>query len=267
MVARRLYRKRRLGALSKARRMARKSVDKNQNKAITALSKRLKKLETATVERKYLHSYDSFSFGGLGAVKSRMIHRYALGTYRGMTTEAMFGTTGPQGDIIYARYMIVDVQVQCQNPSVVGDEINPTAFSMWILKGRKEQDYWNSTGAFALTDTNVLNNPNIISVNAPGQSFVNPKGWKIVKSKYGTIGGVNADAGFGIAHRRYRFKIPLNKKVSLQGAQVTDQTLEFPTEVQDWLWFAICANGSVVDGNEPHCTISTLLCYDDAGDN
>lgn len=255
-------------ALTKAKKQAKKPVDINQNKAIIALTNRIKKLEHTTVERKYNTSYDAFNFGGLGAVKSRMIHRYNTGTYRGMTTTQLFGTTPPNGDLVFARYMIVDVEVQAQNPNpLIGDENNPTTFTMWVLKARKEQDFWNSSGAFALTDTNGLNSGEIISQPNPGQSFVNPKGWKIVKQRRGVIGGVNNEAGYGIAHRRYRFKIPLNKKISLQGAQTTDQVLEFPTEVQDWYWFAICANGSVSDGNEPHCSLSVMLCYDDAGDN
>lgn len=258
--------KRKGTALSRARRTARKPVDKNQNKAIAALSKRLKKLETTTVERKYLTMHDAFSFGGTGQVKSRMIHRYAIGTYDGMATSALFGTTGAQGDYVFAKYMIVDVEIQCQNPNIaLGDEISPTTFTMWLLKARKEND--QSVVGANLQTTNALNNPEIITQAVPGQSFVNPKGWKIVKQKLGVIGGVNAEAGFGIAHRRYRFKIPLNKRVLLQPTQTGDLSVAYPNEVQDWIWFAICANGSVVDGNEPHCSLSCMLCYDDAGDN
>lgn len=259
----RLFKKR---PLTKAKKQARKPVDKNQNKAILDLTKRLKKLEHTTVERKYLTMHDAFSFGGSGQVKSRMIHRYNPGTYDGMTTTPLFATTGAQGDYVYARYMIVDVEIQCQNPNIaLGDEINPTTFTMWLLKARKENDMWNS--AVTLSSTNGLNNPNIISQQVPGQSFVNPKGWKIVRQKVGVIGGVNTEAGFGIAHRRYRFKIPLNKKVFLQPTEATDDTASYPMEVNDWIWFAICANGSIVDGNEPHCSLSCMLCYDDAGEN
>lgn len=258
--------KRRGTALSRARRTARKPVDKNQNKAIAALSKRLKKLETTTVERKYLTMHDAFSFGGAGQVKSRMIHRYALGTYDGLTTAALFGTTGPQGDFVMAKYMIVDVEIQCQNPNaLIADEINPTSFTMWLLKARKESDLVIVQDA--LQSTNSLNDNDIITQAVPGQSFVNPKGWKIVKQKIGVIGGVNPDAGFGVAHRRYRFKIPLNKKVFLQEVSRGDTVSAYPQEIQDWMWFAICANGSVADGAEPHCSLSCMLCYDDAGDN
>jgi len=263
---RRTYRGRRRTAMSAAKKQARKPVDKSQNRAITALSRRLKKLEAVTVERKYLTMHDAFSFGGQGQVKSRMIHRYNPGTYDGLNTQTLFGTTGPQGDYVFAKYMIVDVEVQCQNPNaLLGDEINPTTFTMWLLKARKESDFpLNATDMLA---TNGLNNLNIVSQQVPGQSFVNPKGWKIVKQKTAVIGGVNAEAGFGIAHRRYRFKVPLNKKVLLQSTTASDNLINYPMEVQDWLWFAICANGSVVDGNEPHCSLSCMLCYDDAGDN
>jgi len=263
----RTYRLRsRRSAMSSAKKQARKPVDKSQNRAITALSRRLKKLETSTVERKYLTMHDAFSFGGLGQVKSRMIHRYNVGTYDGLNTQTLFGTTGIQGDFVYARYMIVDVEIQCQNPNVaLGDEISPTTYTMWLLKARKENDAWNQQPALATT--NGLNSTNIISQQVPGQSFVNPKGWKVIKQKTGVIGGVNAEAGFGIAHRRYRFKVPLNKKVMLQVPSDPDGNLAYPIEFQDWLWFAICANGSSVDGNEPHCSLSCMLCYDDAGDN
>lgn len=259
------YRKK--SGLSSARKMARKPVDKSQNKAITSLAKRLKKLETTTVERKYLTMHDSFSFGGSGQVKSRMIHRYNPGTYDGLATSTLFGTTGVQGDYVFAKYMIVDVEIQCQNPNpLLGDEISPTSFTMWLLKTRKDNDMW--TNASSMVQTNSLNNPNIITQQVPGQSFLNPKGWKIVKQKVGVLGGVNAEAGFGIAHRRYRFKIPLNKKVLLQvPVDTSGNTTTYPMEVNDWLWFAICANGSVVDGNEPHCSLSCMLCYDDAGAN
>lgn len=244
-----------------------RKVDVGQNHMIKDLTKRLKKLEHVTIERKYLTMHDAFNFGGLGAVKSRCIHRYELGTYDGCTTSALFGTTGANGDQVYARYMIVDVNVQCQNPDVaIGDEISPTNFALWILKPRKENDAGNAIGA-SLWQTNALNDPDIISNNVPGQSFVNPKGWKIVKQKVGMIGGVKQSDGFGIAHRRYRFTIPINKKVNLQRAPQSDEVYRYPTEFQDWLWFAICANGSVADGNEPHCSFSAMLCYDDAGDN
>lgn len=259
----RLFKKR---PLTKAKKQARKPVDKNQNKAIMDLTKRLKKLEHTTVERKYVTMHDAFNFGGSGQVKSRMIHRYNPGTYDGMTLQTLFGTTGVQGDYVFARYMIVDVEIQCQNPNaVLGDEINPTTFTMWLLKTRKENDLW--TNASNMVQTNSLNNPNIITQAVPGQSFVNPKGFKIVRQKIGVIGGVNTEAGFGIAHRRYRFKIPINKKIFLQVPTDTDNVTTYPMEVNDWLWFAICANGSVVDGNEPHCSLSCMLCFDDAGDN
>lgn len=257
---------RRSKPLSVAKKIAKKPVDKVQNKAIMELTKRLKKLEHTTVERKYLTMHDAFSFGGLGQVKSRQIHRYSIGTYAGLTTAALFGTTGAQGDFVYARYMIVDVEIQCQNPNVaLGDEISPTTYTMWLLKARKEND--GIGDATTWSDTNGLNDPQIITNQVPGQSFVNPKGWKIVKQKTGVIGGVNADAGFGIAHRRYRFKVPLNKKVMLQRSGDNDEIYAYPTEFQDWLWFAICANGSSADANEPHCSLSCMLCYDDAGDN
>lgn len=260
-----LFNRKKIKPLAKAKKQARKSVDKNQNKAIASLSRRLKKLETVTVERKYLTMHDAFNFGGQGQVKSRMIHRYGLGTYQGLNTSALFGTTGPQGDYVLAKYMIVDVEIQCHNPTALGDEISPTTYTMWILKSRKENDYVNI--ASSLQFTNALNDPEIITNAVPGQSFVNPKGWKILKQKVGVIGGVNETAGFGVAHRRYRFKIPLNKKVMLQEPNTADGLAVWPTEVQDWLWFAICANGSIADGNEPHCSLSVMLCYDDAGDN
>lgn len=263
----RYFRRRRASALSKAKRTAKKPVDKSQNKAIMALTKRVKKLEHTTVERKYLTLHDAFNFGGTGQVKSRCIHRYELGTYDGCTTSALFGTTGAEGDKVFARYMIVDVAVQCQNPDVaIGDEISPTSFTMWILKARKENDVGNAIGS-SLWQTNALNDPEIITQNVAGQSFVNPKGWKIVKQKYGMIGGVKQSDGFGIAHRRFRFKIPINKAVTLQRAPQGDEYYRYPTEFQDWLWFALCANGSIADGNEPHCSFSAMLCYDDSGDN
>lgn len=260
----RTYRLRRRTGMSAAKKQARKPVDKSQNRAITALSRRLKKLEGTTVERKYLTMTDAFNFGGLGQVKSRQLHRYTLGTYDGLNCQPLFGTTTAQGDYVYARYMIVDVEIQCHNPTVLGDEISPTTFNIWLLKQRNDYDGYSPITNALL---NGLNNPNVISQNAAGQSFVNPKGWKIVKSKYGVIGGVNAEAGFGVAHRRYRFKIPINKRIMLQDAVTTDGTQAFPASAQDWLYFAICANGSSVDGNEPHCSLSCILCYDDAGDN
>jgi hypothetical protein len=258
--------KRKGTALSRARRTARKPVDKNQNKAILALSKRLKKLETTTVERKYLTMTDAFSFGGTGQVKSRCLHRYRVGTYDGMTTSTLFGTNPPQGDYVYAKYMIVDVELQCQNPNaLIADEVSPTTFSIYLLKQRKENDRGYLNGWYA---TNGLNNTEIITHNAAGQCFVNPKGFKIVKTKIGVIGGISAENnGFGVAHRRYRFKIPLNKKVMLQTPGVGDDVGIYPMEEQDWLYFAISANGSVADGAEPHCSLSCLLCYDDAGEN
>lgn len=257
----------RKSGLGSAKRLARKPVDKSQNKVLTSLVKRVKKLEHATVERKYIQMHDAFNFGGLGSTKSRCMHRYELGTYDGLNTSAIFGTTGPQGDKVFARYMIVDVLVQCQNPDVaIGDEISPTAFSIWMLKARKENDVGVTIGS-SLWQTNALNDGEIITQNVAGQSFVNPKGWKIVKARYGMIGGVKQQDGFGIAHRRYRFKIPINKAVTLQRSAQSDEVYRYPTEIQDWLWFAICANGSVADGNEPHCSLSAMLCYDDAGDN
>lgn len=257
---------RRKGGLSAARKQARKPVDKSQNKAITALTRRVKKLETTTVERKYLTMYDAFSFGGTGQVKSRCIHRYRLGTYDGMTTAALFGTNTAQGDYVFARYMIVDVEIQCQNPNIaIADELSPTTFQIYLLKQRKENDRgylqgWNTT--------NGLNNTEIITHNAAGQCFLNPKGFKIIKSKVGVIGGISPENnGFGIAHRRYRFKIPLNKKVLLQTPGVGDDVGIYPMEEQDWIYFAISANGSIADGAEPHCSLSCMLCYDDAGEN
>jgi len=255
--------------LAKAKRMARKPVDKAQNTSIVALSRRIKKLEGSTIERHYLTMTDAFTFGGLGQVKSRQLHRYATGTYDGMTTAALFGTTAINGDYIFARYMIVDVEIQCQNPNVlIGDEISPTTFSLYLMKARKSNDLlFTAGGPNDYAVENALNDPDIISQNVAGQSFVNPKGFKVIKSKRGVIGGVNADAGFGIAHRRYRFKIPINKRVLLQPTPGGDASTNYPQSVQDWLWFAICANGSSVDGTEPHCSLSCMLCYDDSGAN
>jgi len=255
--------------LAKAKRMARKPVDKAQNSSIVALSRRIKKLEGSTVERRYLTMTDAFTFGGLGQVKSRQLHRYNTGTYDGMTTAALFGTTAIQGDYVYARYMIVDIEIQCQNPNVlIGDEISPTTFSLYLMKARKANDLlFTSGGPADYAVENALNDPDIISQNVAGQSFVNPKGFKVIKSKRGVIGGVNAEAGFGIAHRRYRFKIPINKRILLQPVPGADATTNYPQSVQDWLWFAVCANGSSVDGNEPHCSLSCMLCFDDAGSN
>jgi len=260
-----LFNKKKVKPLTKAKKQARKSVDKNQNKAISSLARRIKKLETTTVERKYLTMVDEFNFGGLGQVKSRQLHRYATGSYDGLTTTALFGTTGAEGDFVYARYMIIDVVVQCFNPTALENENNPTTFSMFLLKARKENDLYQD--AVSTLATNGLNDGDIISNQAPGQSFVNPKGWKIVKQRHSMIGGVNDTVGFGVAHRRYRMKIPLNKKVFLQRTTTGDTLTQYPQEIQDWLWFVICANGSVTDGREPHCQLSVMLCYDDSGDN
>jgi len=246
-----------------------RKVDVGQNIMIKSLTKRLTKLEGATIERRYLTMTDAFSFGGLGQVKSRQLHRYNTGTYDGMTTAALFGTTAIQGDYVFARYMIVDIEIQCQNPNlVIGDEISPTTYSIYLMKARKGNDLlFTSGGPADYAVENALNDPEIITQNVAGQSFVNPKGFKVVKSKRGVIGGVNADAGFGIAHRRYRFTIPINKRILLQPVPGADTTTNYPQSVQDWLWFAICANGSSTDGNEPHCSLSCMLCFDDAGSN
>jgi len=265
MVAR--SRRSRPSPMAKAKRTARKPVDKAQNAAVAALARRLKKLEATTVERKYITMTDAFTFGGLGQVKSRQLHRYNTGTYDGMTTSALFGTTLYQGDYVYARYMMVDVEIQCQNPNVlIGDEISPTTFSIYLMKARKSNDL--TSGPLTFAAENSLNDADIISQNVAGQSFVNPKGFKVIQSKRGVLGGVNAEAGFGIAHRRYRFKIPINKRILLQDPTTGDSnTMNHPLSVQDWLWFAICANGSSTDGNEPHCSLSCMLCYDDSGAN
>lgn len=256
--------------LTKKLKTASKPVDKSQNSVILSLTRRLAKLEHTTVERKYITHSDAFSFGGLGALKSRMIHNYyTSGTQNGLTSAVLFGTGAPSGDYVYARYMIVDVEIQCQNPNVVlGDELSPTTYSIYMLKSRKDNDLLSFSGT--LSAANALNDADIVSQNVVGQSFVNPKGWKVIKSKFGVIGGVNDTAGFGIAHRRYRFKIPINKRIMLQpagGANPSPSALTTPQSVQDNIWFAICANGSSIDGNEPHCSLSVMLCYDDAGVN
>jgi hypothetical protein len=256
----------RRSSLRKAKVLARKPVDRAQNAAVSALAKRIKKLEHVTVERKYLTMTDAFQFGGAGQVRSRQLHRYNTGTYDGMTTSALFGTTTYQGDMVFAKYMLVDVEIQCHNPTVLEDEISPTTFQIFLLKSRKQNDL--TTGPLTWAQSDSLNDSDVISQNAAGQSFVNPKGWKVIKSRHGVIGGVNATAGFGVAHRRYRFKIPINRRVLLQDPTAADtNTMNYPMSVQDWYWFAITANGSSLDGAEPHCSISTMLCYDDAGAN
>lgn len=255
----------RRATLGKAKMLARKKVDKVQNAVVAKLAKRLSKLEKVTVERKYVQSFSTFTIGGGGDIKSRSLHRYAVGAYEGMDTFTPFGTAVAQGDRVYARYMIVTVTLQIQPDSLIeGPEHNPTRYQIWLLKPRKEMDFGNDNNLF----TNSLNNQNLVTLNVPGQSFVNPKAFKILKYADGILGGyVNANPGYGRAHARYTFKVPLNKFVNLQRGDSVDSQFQWPTEIQDQIFFAISSNGSSVDLEQPSCTISTLLCYDDAGDN
>lgn len=247
--------------MSKAKRYARKKVDRAQNSALASITRRLKKLEATTVERKYLQMTDTFNIGQQGQVKSRQLVRFAPGTYDGLTTTALFGSTGAQGDYEFAKYMLVDVLLQAHN-TTVEDENNPSPFSLFLLKHRKDYD-----ANVALTATNALDDNDLICQGKAGQAFANPKAFSIVKQVHSVIGGVDDAAGYGVAHRRYRFKIPINKKILLQSPELSDNLTPYPQSFQDNIYLAISMAGSGADLSSPECTVSVLMCFDDAGDN
>lgn len=256
--------------LPRARKYARKRVDKAQNASISSLARRVNKLEKTTVERKYLTTFGRKDIGGNGDIKSWSLIRTQDGTYDGLTTEHLFGTTRSMSDRIYARYIIVDLVVSCENDSAFENELATTPIDVWLLKPRAEADVIGSS----IHNENYLNNQGYITRNTVGQSFVNPKGFKAIRQSHFVIGGASYQFGVSVsqdgtrAHKRIRYKVPINKSLHFQNLNTdADSTMQNPASIQDALILAISSPGSHLDGQAPQVEISCLFCYDDSGDN
>lgn len=235
-----------------------KKIDAIQNKSINALSKRVKKLEKTVVNTNYLHSNDTFD---VYSTRSRSLIRLKDGTSDGMTSTLLFATLNPTTDYVYVRYLLIDAVITVYN-NTLGNEHNPTSINVFVLKPRRSFDPENKA---TLTTTNGLagNDPGqYISTLTGGQSYVNPKAFKVVKQKDFIVGGTGNADGYGVAHHRVKFKIPINKQMLIQDVQTSnDGTMKYPSSFQDQMFFAISASGGISDLQAPQCILSTLLCY------
>lgn len=256
--------------LPRAKKFARKRVDKAQNASISQLTRRLNKLEKTTVERKYLTTHARKDIGGAGDIKSWSLMRTQNGTYNGLTTEHLFGTIRSTSDRIFVRYMIVDMVFSCENDGILQNELATTPVDVWLLKPRPTADVIGTN----IHTENYLNDQGYITRNKVGQSFLNPKGFKAIRQSHFVLGGTSYFSGAEIlnagtrAHKRIRYKIPINKALHFQDLNTSaDATLDYPTSMQDNLILAVSSPGSHLDDQAPQVEISVLMCYDDSGDN
>lgn len=250
--------------LATARRTARTKTDKAQNNVISKLASRIKRLEGTTVERKYLRFNDNFDIGGGGQVKSRSILRIGDGTYDGFSCSHLFGTKLSTSDRVYVRYILMDVMLKCENDELLS-EAATTPISLFLLKPRRDFD-----GGIIYHQVNMLESTTgaLITQNEAGMCYVNPKALKVIKKRQTTLGGIAAFGDGVVAHKRYQFKIPVNKMINLQKLDdAVDNNYKFPTNFQDSIFLAISAAGSSLDGEMLQANVSGLICYDDSGDN
>lgn len=269
MVYRKKFRK---SALSKAKKQARKPVDKSQNKAITALQKQVRKLAATTVERKYMLSTDTFDLTtATGSPLSRQLIRLNSGTYDGLATKYLFGSTEVQGDFVFVKYMKVDIWVtNWNNNPLLDPEHSPSPFQIHILKPRKT---WSPDTKLAIQATNGLDNTayDVIDTSYIGQSYINPKLFKVVKYRSGVLGATGGSAdekGYGKNFYRYQFTIPINKRMMIEKPTAGDDvSTNHPQLFHDQLYLLVQSTGTSADFQTGQVRLSVLTVVDDGGDN
>lgn len=257
--------------LAKAKKQARKAVDVNQNKAIMALSKQIKRLTATTVERKYMLSTDTFNLTSAtgGTLMSRQIIRLNSGTYDGLDTKYLFGTTEVQGDYVFVKYLKVDLWLTNWN-NVLDPEHSPSPFQVFLLKPKKDFDPENKA---TIQQTNGLSSvgSDTADTSAIGQTFVNPKLYKVMRYYDGVLGATGGGAneqGYGKNFYRYRFKIPINKRMMIENYTAGDGTSSnHPQNFQDNLFLMINSTGTSADTQSGQARLHIMTVVDDAGDN
>lgn len=255
--------------LPRARKYARKRVDKAQNASIGQLARRLNKLEKTTVERKYITTFARKDIGGGGDIKSWSLLRINDGTYNGLESEHLFGTLKSTSDTVYVRYMIIDMVFSCENDGILQNELATTPIDVYLLKPKADADIIGHN----MNIENYLNNQGYITRNKVGQSFLNPKGFKAIRQNHFVLGGTSYFSGAEImnagtkASRRIRYKVPINKRINFQDVSATDFNFGFPTSIQNNYILAVSSPGSHLDDQAPQVELSVLMCYDDSGDN
>lgn len=235
-----------------------KADDAKQNKVINTLSKRVSKLEKTVVNTNYIASSDTFD---VHSIRSRALIRCAAGTADGMTSTLLWATQEPKTDYVFLKYLLVEAVVTVWN-NTIGDEHNPTSVQIFLMKPRRNFDPDDKTDLSATNGLEGNGTGQYIWTGTPGQSFVNPKAFKVEAQREFIVGGTGVSDGYGKAHYRCKFKIPINKQVLLQDiTSNTDGCRRYPSSFQDQMFFAISASGGVSDLQAPQCILSTLLCY------
>lgn len=263
--------RRRAKPLTKAKKQARKRVDINQNKAIMALTRQVKKLTSTTLERKYMLSTDTFNLTSAtgGTLLSRQIIRLNSGTYDGLDTKYLFGSTAVQGDYVFVKYLKVDLWLTNWN-NLLDPEHSPSPFQVFLLKPRKS---WDPESKFNIEQANGLSNSayDVADTGAIGQTFVNPKLFKVIKYRDGVLGATGGSAdekGYGKNFYRYRWTIPINKRMMIEAPSPGDNTFtNHPQNFQDQLYIMINSSGTSADAQSGQARLHIMTVVDDAGDN